>query len=164
MTIVLITGATGKQGGSVINSLIEKDASFKILAVTRDVNSAPAKKVAQKSSNITLIQGNLDDPGAIFEYVKRETSEPVWGVFSVQTANPRNDDERRQGIALVDESLKQDVKFFVYSSVDRGGPKSDTNPTPVPHFIHKHEIEKHLEEKTKRHIHGLDNPPPSGIL
>ncbi|KAJ5295255.1 hypothetical protein N7508_010076 [Penicillium antarcticum] len=149
MTIVLITGATGKQGGSVINSLIEKDASFKILAVTRDVNSAPAKKVAQKSSNITLIQGNLDDPGAIFENVKRETSEPVWGVFSVQTANPRNDDERRQGIALVDESLKQDVKFFVYSSVDRGGPKSDTNPTPVPHFIHKHEIEKHLEEKTR---------------
>jgi cephalosporin hydroxylase len=87
MATLLITGATGKQGGSVINNLIEEDANFKILAVTRDVNSASAKKVAQKSSNITLIQGNLDDPAAIFENVKRKTSEPVWGVFSVQVSD-----------------------------------------------------------------------------
>ncbi|KAJ6190088.1 Peptidase C12 ubiquitin carboxyl-terminal hydrolase 1 [Penicillium mononematosum] len=121
-----------------------KNASFKILAVTRDINSASAKKLAQKSSSITLIQGNLDDPAAIFKNAKR-----VWGVFSVQTTNPKNDDERRQGIALIDESIKQGVKHFVYSSVDRGGEKSDRNPTAIPHFIFKHEIEKHLIEKTK---------------
>lgn len=44
MTSVLVTGATGKQGGSVIKNLLEKNAPFKILAVTRDVNSASAKK------------------------------------------------------------------------------------------------------------------------
>ena len=37
----------------------------------------------------------------------------------------------------------------MYSSVDRGGEKSDRNPTPVPHFRFKHEIEKHLIEKAK---------------
>lgn len=37
----------------------------------------------------------------------------------------------------------------MYSSVDRGGEKSDQNPTPVPHFIFKHEIEQHLKEKAK---------------
>lgn len=89
MTTILVTGATGKQGGSVINNLLEKSAPFKILAVTRDVNSASSKKLAQKSSSITLIQGNLDDPAAIFEDVALQTSEPVWGVFSVQV-NPRN--------------------------------------------------------------------------
>ncbi|KAJ5490603.1 Peptidase C12 ubiquitin carboxyl-terminal hydrolase 1 [Penicillium expansum] len=149
MTTILVTGATGKQGGSVITSLLEKSVPFKILAVTRDANSASAKKLAQKSPNITLIQGNLDHPAAIFENVKRQTSTPVWGVFSVQTANPRNDDERRQGMALIDESVKQGVKYFVYSSVDRGGERSDQNPTQVPHFIFKHEIEKHLKEKAK---------------
>jgi uncharacterized protein YbjT (DUF2867 family) len=41
------------------------------------------------------------------------------------------------------------VKVFVYSSVDRGGEKSDNNPTPVPHFIYKHEIEEHLKEKAQ---------------
>ncbi|KZN83462.1 Ubiquitin carboxyl-terminal hydrolase isozyme L3 [Penicillium chrysogenum] len=134
----------GKQGGSLINNLLKKNASFKILAVTRDINSASAKELAQKSSSITLIQGNLDDPAAIFKNAER-----VWGVFSVQTTNPRNDDERRQGIALIDESIKQGVKHFVYSSVDRGGEKSDRNPTAIPHFIFKHEIEKHLMEKAK---------------
>lgn len=69
---------------------------------------------------------------------------------SKQTANPRNDSERRQGIALIDESIKQGVKFFVYSSVDRGGEKkSFNNPTPVPHFIYKHEIEQHLMKRSK---------------
>ncbi|CAG8127781.1 unnamed protein product [Penicillium salamii] len=151
MTTILTTGATGKQGGSVINSLLEKKAPFKILAVTRDVNSPAAKKLAQKSENITLIEGNLDHPAAIFENAKRQCSTPVWGVFSVQTVNPRNDDEKRQGIALIDESIKQNVEFFVYSSVDRHGTDSDHNPTPVPHFIHKHEIEVHLKAKATRH-------------
>ena len=84
MTSILVTGATGKQGGSVINNLLKKNASFKILAVTRDINSASAKELAQKSSSITLIQGNLDDPAAIFKNAER-----VWGVFSVQV-RPRN--------------------------------------------------------------------------
>jgi uncharacterized protein YbjT (DUF2867 family) len=58
--------------------------------------------------------------------------------------------EETQGKALVDEAIKQNVKFFVYSSVDRGGEaRSPTNPTNVPHFIHKHNIEQHLMEKSK---------------
>jgi uncharacterized protein YbjT (DUF2867 family) len=81
MTAILVTGATGKQGGSLINNLLKKNASFTILALTRDINSASARKLAQKASSITLIQGNLDDPAAIFKNAKR-----VWGVFSVQVS------------------------------------------------------------------------------
>jgi nucleoside-diphosphate-sugar epimerase len=51
---------------------------------------------------------------------------------------------------LIDESLKQKVKFFVQTSVDRGGEaKSPNNPTRIPHFIHKHNIEHHLIEQAK---------------
>ncbi|PYI00168.1 NAD(P)-binding protein [Aspergillus ellipticus CBS 707.79] len=149
MAAVLITGATGKQGGSVIRNLIAKDAPFEILAVTRDANSSSAQKLAQQSPKIKLVEGNLDDPAAVFKNAKAKVSTPIWGVFSVQAADPRNDNEKRQGLALVDESIKQDVKFFVYSSVDRGGDASINNPTKVPHFIYKHEIEQHLIEKSK---------------
>lgn len=58
-------------------------------------------------------------------------------------------EEQRQGKVLIDASLKAGVKFFVYSSVDRHGEDSINNPTDVPHFIHKHEIEHYLIEKTK---------------
>lgn len=49
----------------------------------------------------------------------------------------------------MDESIKVGVKFFVYSSVDRGGDMSFDNPTDIPHFISKHNIEHHLVEKSK---------------
>ncbi|KAL1886625.1 Ubiquitin carboxyl-terminal hydrolase isozyme L3 [Paecilomyces lecythidis] len=149
MTAVLITGATGKQGGSVVQNLLAQNAPFDILAVTRRADSTAAQKLAQQSTRVKIVEGNLDDPAAIFENAKSKTSSSIWGVFSVQAADPRNDSERRQGIALVDESIRQGVKLFVYSSVDRGGEASINNPTEVPHFIYKHEIEKHLIDKSK---------------
>lgn len=66
----------------------------------------------------------------------------------MQVAIGNSASEEPQGKALVDESLKQDVKFFIYSSVDRGA-NSFENPTKVPHFINKHNIEHYLVEKTK---------------
>ena len=45
--------------------------------------------------------------------------------------------------------MKAGVKTFVYASVERGGEKSKDNPTEIPHFKTKHEIEKYLELKVK---------------
>jgi uncharacterized protein YbjT (DUF2867 family) len=57
--------------------------------------------------------------------------------------------EERQGKALVDAALSNGVKHFVYSSVDRGGAKSDHDPTDVPHFASKHRVEQYLFDRTK---------------
>ena len=40
-------------------------------------------------------------------------------------------------------------KQFVYTSADRGGFKSNSNPTNIPHFISKYHVEKHLVEQAK---------------
>lgn len=64
-------------------------------------------------------------------------------------ANPEK--EEKDGKALVDESIRQGVKCFVQSSVDRGGDeKSWSNPTYVPHFISKHNIELHLRDEAAK--------------
>lgn len=57
--------------------------------------------------------------------------------------------EERQGKALFDAALKNGVKHFVYSSVDRGGPRSSDNATDIPHFVSKHHVEKHLITESK---------------
>lgn len=63
--------------------------------------------------------------------------------------NQTVDIEVQQGKALIDASLENGVKHFVYSSVDRGGEKrSFENPTPVPHFASKHQVEQYLLQKT----------------
>lgn len=81
---LLITGATGKQGGSVIKALLAAKADFDILAVTRDSSSPSAQRLASQSPRVSLVQGNLDEPEAIFESAKKTSNVPIWGVFSVQ--------------------------------------------------------------------------------
>ncbi|KAF4925687.1 NmrA-like family domain-containing protein 1 [Colletotrichum viniferum] len=151
---LLITGATGKQGGAVINALLARQPSdFLLLAVTRNAKSASAKSLAAKSKNIKLVEGDLDATPALFASAKAAAGTvPLWGVFSVQAlqTNSKNAGlETTQGKALVDESIKAGVQHFVYSSVERGGDeRSWSNPTPVPHFRTKHQIEHHLRDST----------------
>ncbi|KAF2805699.1 nucleoside-diphosphate-sugar epimerase family protein [Mytilinidion resinicola] len=146
MKSILIIGATGGRGSAVINALLARNAKFDILAVTRNTSSASAQKLAAKSPNIKLVQGNLNDPEALFKIAESLVDEPIWGVFSVQVSRGK---EVAQGNALVDTALKHSVSHFVYSSVDRGGPRSFENPTDIPHFITKHNIEHYLVASTK---------------
>lgn len=81
---VLICGATGKQGGAVLNRLVKQNADFNILAVTRNAKSPSAQRLLAKSSNIKLVQGDLADPAGIFKAARCVTDQPIWGVFSVQ--------------------------------------------------------------------------------
>ena len=151
---ILVAGATGKQGGAAVNALVAKPPPYphEILALTRNTESAAAKKLASKSNKITLLPGDLNDCQSIF--TKAGGSGSVWGVFSVQLPamgqkNVSEDIEEKQGIALVDAALSSGVKHFVYTSVDRGGSDSINEPTNVPHFISKHNIEVHLIEAVK---------------
>ncbi|KAL6406464.1 nucleoside-diphosphate-sugar epimerase family protein [Ilyonectria robusta] len=149
---ILITGATGKQGGAVVDALLHwKSSDFLLLTVTRNAQSASAKRLAAKSSSIKLVEGDLDAAPALFASAKAAAgTTPLWGVFSVQAMSDRKSDrETQQGKAMVDESIKAGVQHFVYSSVERGGDeRSWSNPTPIPHFITKHRIEHHLRDST----------------
>lgn len=145
---ILVTGATGKQGGAVISALLASpsSANFVIYAVTRDAASSAAKSLASKS-NVEIVEGNLDDPAALFQ----SAGVPIWGIFSVQTfmgSGQSTATEQRQGIQLIDAAIAHGgVQQFVYASADRGGGRSSSDPTNIPHFISKYHIEKCLEEK-----------------
>src|SRR5690242_5670950 len=160
---LLITGATGKQGGSLISALLKANADFEILALTRNAQSASAQKLQARSPNIKLVTGDLDAVDSVFQSAKQASNLPIWGVFSVQVSVSAHlitnnnwliesfqaimgngasvESEERQGKALIDAAIKNGVKHFVYSSVDRGGPRSDSDATVVPHFASKHRVE-----------------------
>lgn len=152
---VLVTGATGKQGGAVVNALLAAPdaADYKILAVTRDPNSASAQKLGAKSSNITLIKGDMNDCPALFASALEASPEGLYAVVAI-TALTTGDSgkledttEYKQGVAMFDEAKKAGVKRFIYHSVDRGGDeKSWTTPTDIPHFITKHHIELYIRD------------------
>lgn len=153
---VLVTGATGKQGGAVVQAILDKPDDIVVLAVTRNTESASAQKLA--SRGVKLVKGDLDNVPAVFEAAKAASpTGQIWGVFSVQTTSLRTDAvnleanaEVKQGVSLVDEAIKAGVTHFVYSSVDRGGEeRSWADMTDVPHFRTKAFIENHLRDATK---------------
>lgn len=84
---VLVTGATGQQGGAAISALLSRDTQgifSPILAVTRNPNSDSAKALAAKSNRIKLVQGNLDNPEALFGAAEKISGQPIQALFSVQ--------------------------------------------------------------------------------
>jgi uncharacterized protein YbjT (DUF2867 family) len=55
--IIVVFGATGKQGGSVVSSLLSDSAAgkFHVRAITRDVTKASAKALALKGAEIVAV-------------------------------------------------------------------------------------------------------------
>ncbi|TID14640.1 nucleoside-diphosphate-sugar epimerase family protein [Venturia nashicola] len=146
---ILVTGATGRQGGSLIKTLLASPeaSSFQIFALSRNQRSPAAMKL--KEQGVTTIQGDLNDVPAIFENAEL-SKQPLWGVFSVQNPGIRTSgavEEVKQGKSLVDAAVGKDVQLFVYASVDRGGTDSSITPTPVAQFASKHVIEQYLMAK-----------------
>lgn len=134
-------------------SALANNPQFIVLAVTRDVATYAARDVSAKGKNVRMVKGDMNDIPTMFKNALAANAGPVWGVFSVQTITgkqPTGEDipvEVKQGCGMVDEALKNGVKHFVYTSVERGGNEhSWDNPTSVPHFQTKHKIEHHLRD------------------
>ncbi|QMU68779.1 NmrA/HSCARG family protein [Streptacidiphilus sp. P02-A3a] len=130
---ILVTGATGRQGGSVARELLER--GWAVRALVRDPRAPAALALAERGAE--LVRGDLDDQESL-----RAATRGAYGVFSVQTfATPAGvAGEERQGRALADAAARERVAHFVYSSV--GGAERASG---VPHFESKAAIERHLE-------------------
>jgi len=135
-----VTGATGKQGGALIEALLaNKSSNFDIYGLTRNASSNSAKKLTARK--VVMIEGDTKNPVPVFDKI----GTGVWGVFSVTIPGK---DEEEQAKPLIDAAVANGVQHFVFTSVDRGGPaKSESDATYVPHFITKFNIEKHLKAK-----------------
>ncbi|APR76663.1 Hypothetical protein A7982_02010 [Minicystis rosea] len=112
---VLVTGATGKQGGAVAAALLERGVPVR--ALVRDPGAAPA--IALRARGAVLVQGNFDDPSSL-----RIACEGARAVFSVQHPNMadlESDSERVQGKNLVEAARAVRVPQFIHTSVSGAG-------------------------------------------
>ena len=129
--VVLVTGATGRQGGAVIRHMLPK--GWKLRAITRDPGSHAARALTQKG--VEVVQGDLGDPSSV-----ARAAAGVYGIYSVQdfwAVGAKR--EVQQGKNVADAAKKAGLKHLVYSSV--GGAERNTG---IPHWESKWEIEKHI--------------------
>jgi uncharacterized protein YbjT (DUF2867 family) len=126
---VVVTGATGKQGGAVARGLLER--GHKVRAVTRDPNSVQSSALA--NAGATLVAASLEDTAAITKALEGATS-----LFAMTTPHGGTDSETRQGVAVADAAKAAGV-HLVFTSVGSANRK-----TGIPHFDSKYEVEKHI--------------------
>jgi uncharacterized protein YbjT (DUF2867 family) len=132
--LILVCGATGKQGGAVARSLLER--GFRVRALTRDPQKPEAQALAEQGAEV--VQGDMEDRSAVDQVL----IEGVYGVFSVQNFWVTGyDGEVQQGKTVADAARAAGVDHFVYSSVGSAHRK-----TGIPHFESKREIEEHVRQ------------------
>ena len=132
--LILVCGATGKQGGAVARSLLER--GFQVRALTRDPQKPEAQALAEQGAEV--VQGDMEDRSAVDQVLV----EGVYGVFSVQNFwETGYDGEVQQGKTVADAARAAGVDHFVYSSVGSAHRK-----TGIPHFESKWEIEEHVRQ------------------
>ena len=128
---ILVTGATGNQGGAVARHLLQR-GHFTVRAFVRDKQKPAAQALRQVGAE--LVEGDLNDRASLDRALQG-----VAGVFSVQGFKDGLETEIRQGKALADAAKAAGIKHFVYSSVGAAERK-----TGIPHFESKCQIEEHI--------------------
>jgi uncharacterized protein YbjT (DUF2867 family) len=138
MTTVLVTGATGRQGGAAAAALLRDGVPVR--ALVRDESTEPARALARQGAE--LVRGDLDDEAsleracdgvrAVFSVQRRPTSRAGYGLQQAQApvdaAPVRADAELVQGLRLVAVARAAGVLQFVQASASAVG----RFPVPLP--------------------------------
>ncbi len=130
---VLVTGATGRQGGAVIRNMLAK--GWKLRALVFRGDGPAVQKLTDQG--VEVVRGNLEDPASLEPAVR-----DMYGVYSVQdfwSVGAKR--EVQQGKNLADAAKKGGVEHFVYSSV--GGAERNSR---IDHWESKWEIENYIRK------------------
>jgi uncharacterized protein YbjT (DUF2867 family) len=129
--IILVTGATGQQGGAVARALLTKGQKVRVMTRT------PAKASALAKAGAEVVKGNLTDALDL-----QAALHGVHGVFAMSTPFETGmDQEVQQGTMLADAAKQAGIAQYVYTSVG-----SAHRNTGIPHFETKWKVEQHIRE------------------
>ncbi|GAA4610137.1 NmrA/HSCARG family protein [Actinoallomurus liliacearum] len=110
---VLVTGATGKQGGATARRLLA--GGWPVRALVRDLTAPAAAELA--AAGARLVRGDFDDPASL-----RPAFDGAAAVFGVPPvtfgpAGPETDREVARGRALIDAAAAAGIEQVVFSTV-----------------------------------------------
>lgn len=134
---ILVTGATGAQGGGVARHLLAK-GTFAVRCLTRHPDSEKAATL--RKSGAEVVQGDLAKPETIDAALKG-----CYGVYGVTNFWEHFEKEYDQGKNLVDAVAEANIAHFVFSTLPYCK-KISNGKLEVPHF----DLKAQLEEYTRR--------------
>lgn len=128
---VLVTGATGQQGGAVAHTLLS--GGHHVRALTRKPESDAARRLALAGADVAA--GDLGDAASV-----RKAASGVDTMFLMGNSyEAGTEEETRQGIIAADAAKVAGVGHLIYSSVADADKR-----TGIPHFESKYLVERHV--------------------
>lgn len=138
--IILVVGATGRQGGAVARQLLKE--GWQVRALTRRPHSAAAIEI--EGLGASLCQGDLSDPSSL-----ELAMNGAYGVFGMTEFWEHGyAKEIEQGLNLIKAARAAGVGQFVFSSV---GGIDRTEGLGIRHFDSKRVIEQYLQNSSIRY-------------
>ena len=135
--IVLVTGATGAQGGSVARALLANN-TFAVRALTR--NPGSAKAASLKALGAEIVSGDLNDTESIRRAVK-----DCYGVFGVTNFWEHFEQEYQQGKNLIDVVNEMNVQHFILHTLPDYNRLSN-GELPTPHCDMKAALQRYCQQ------------------
>ena len=129
--LIVVTGATGQQGGAVARELLAK--GHKVRAMTRKPEGAGAAELRKLGAEV--VAGDLDDAASL-----ERALAGAWGAYAVQnTWEAGVEKDEVQGKRFAEVAKKAGIQHYVAGSVG-----SADRQTGIPHFDNKFRIEEHV--------------------
>ncbi|WRT63446.1 uncharacterized protein IL334_000351 [Kwoniella shivajii] len=140
--ILVVLGATGKQGGSVIKSILadpKAKSLFKLRAITRDTTKESAK--ALESQGVETVSADLGNKESLIK-----AFQGAYAVFSVTDYWSTMDTnvEYSQGKAAADAAKETGVQHFVWSSLLNTTKSTNGKLSNIEHFDTKAAVEEYI--------------------
>ncbi|GFF43913.1 nmrA-like family domain-containing protein 1 [Aspergillus udagawae] len=140
--LITVFGATGNQGGSVIDAILadpQLSKEFKIRGITRDTTKKSAQELAKRGVEVVSADlGSVDSLTAALEGT--HTVFLVTNYWETMNA----DIEYSQGKNVADVSKAVGVSHLIFSSLHHVKEESKGRLTHVPHFDSKANVEKYI--------------------
>jgi len=139
--LIAVCGATGAQGGSVVNALLA-DGGYAIRGVTRDINSPAAQALIAKG--VEMVSGQPADKASVMKAF--EGAYAVFGVTNPSfTPGANVPNEYEQGKNLTDACKANNVSLFVWSSLPSVSKTSNGKYKGVTAFDEKAEVDDYIK-------------------
>ncbi|KAF4611321.1 hypothetical protein G7Y89_g15691 [Cudoniella acicularis] len=143
--ILVVFGATGNQGGSVIDAMLKDPAmakEYSLRAVTRDPTKPTA--VALTERGVAVFKGNLDNKESL-----RAVMKDAYACFAVTNWQEIMDKEReiQQGKNIADIAKESNIKHLIWSSLPHVSKITNNEITKVLHFDSKAIVENYIREQ-----------------
>ncbi|UKZ61265.1 uncharacterized protein TrAtP1_002532 [Trichoderma atroviride] len=157
--LIVVVGATGNQGSSVVNTFL-KDTAWRVRGLTRNPSSAKAKALSTRG--VEVVQADMDDVSSLSVAFRNANAifvvSDFWGIYGALAQQNKDTSEKPLNLLAGEIELQQlknaidaasrvpGLERFILSTLSNVTKWSRENYTHVYHFDLKARASAYVEE------------------